>query len=324
MTQHIKCLNCGQELNKSDKYCSHCGQINRENNLNFKYFVSEFLSANFNVDSKIFLTLKLLITSPATLTKEFLEGKRTKYITPVRLYLIISLVYFFVLSFGGYEENLGGDSIIKFNATDTTLSSPVINLNDSLTPSKIIKSPIVTGNIDEQTFSNIIDSLAVSDSRITEIGEMTLEDSTSIIRDKLLPKLKILNTDSGKLDFWRQLTEYASVGMFLLMPFSALILFGLFSSREYYIQHLILSLHMHSLAFLLFTFFNLIAMMISWSYFSTIEISILLIIVYLWLKYFYDLGWGKAIWKTLLFLIFYDIILLVFFIIIIGFSLFNF
>lgn len=323
-SQLNKCLNCEHELNKSDKFCPNCRQINRENNLNFKYLISEFLSANFNLDSKIYLTLKLLITSPAMLTKAFLKGKRTKYITPVRLYLIISLVYFFVLSISGYEDNIGDDSMIQISMNDTISDQPVAKKTDSLSTVHPPNFPIVTGENKIQTFSSIIDSLVVSDTRNSEIEEITLEDSSGIIQENLIAKLNRLNTDSGNQDFWRQLTEYASIGMFLLMPFSALILFGLFSSKSYYIEHLILTLHIHSLAFLLFTFFNLLEMVISWSYFDLIEISILIIIVYLWLKSFYNLGWGKAIWKAILFLIFYVILLIVFFIIIAGFSWFNF
>ncbi len=323
-SQQGNCLNCDHELKMSDKFCPNCGQANRENNLNFKYVGSEFLSANFNLDSKIYLTLKLLITSPATLTKAFLKGNRTKYITPVRLYLIISLVYFFVLSFSSYEDNIGGDSMIKINVDDTLTGQPISENIGDLSFGEKSKNPIITGDNNKQAFSDIIDSLEASGIRTTNTEGITLEDSSGIIQENLVPKLRKLNTDSGKEDFWKNLTEYASMGMFLLMPFSALILFGLFSSKSYYIQHLIFTLHLHSLAFLLFTFFNLLEMVVSWSYFNVIEISILIIIVYMWLKSFYNLSWGKAIWKTILFLIFYDIVLLLFFIIIVGFSLFNF
>lgn len=323
MTQTIKCLNCGQEVKKSDKFCSNCGQANRPNNLNFKYFVSEFLSANFNLDSKIYLTLKLLITSPATLTKTFLEGKRTKYITPVRLYLIISLVFFFVLSLSDIEDNIGGDSFVQIHLNDTLNSQPLSDNIGDLSFGGETENQIISQDSAKKTISNIIDSLGVSGITNSSNG-ITLEDSTGIIEETIVPKFRKLNTASGRKDFWKNLTEYSSMGMFLLMPFSALILFGLFRSKSYYIQHLILSLHMHSIAFLLFTFFNLLDFVINWSYFNLIEISILIIIVYLWLKSFYNLGWGKAIWKTVLFLILYDIALLLFFIIIIGFSLFNF
>ena len=46
------------------------------------------------MDGKIVQTLKVLVTKPGMLTKEFLEGRRARYISPFRLYLTISVVFF--------------------------------------------------------------------------------------------------------------------------------------------------------------------------------------------------------------------------------------
>jgi Protein of unknown function (DUF3667) len=45
-------------------------------------------------DGKLATTLRLLVTRPGQLTIDFLDGKRARYITPLRLYLSVSLVYF--------------------------------------------------------------------------------------------------------------------------------------------------------------------------------------------------------------------------------------
>lgn len=302
--QEVTCLNCEYIFDASFHFCPQCGQANKENKLDFKYFISEFLSANFNLDSKIFQTIKLLLWSPATLTKAFLEGKRTRYITPVRLYLIISLVYFFVLSFDDFSANMNNDGFLRVNVSNENDSTVISNAMDSL------------------NVSRVLDSLAIPDKGAERISELTA-DSTDIIEQKLVPKLKKLNTAQGRQDFWKLLTEYASLGMFVLMPFSALLLFGLFSAKSYYLQHLILSLHLHSLAFLLFTFFNIVALLISWQVFDILEIILLIVVVVTCLKSYYNLGWGRAIWKSLLFLFLYDVLLLFFFLIIAGASLAN-
>ena len=93
----IICPNCENEFDDAYGYCPNCGQANKKVTLSFKYFISEFLLANFNIDSKIYQTFKLLIFSPARLTTEFFNCKRARYIPPVRLYLLISMVYFAVL-----------------------------------------------------------------------------------------------------------------------------------------------------------------------------------------------------------------------------------
>jgi hypothetical protein len=45
-------------------------------------------------NSKIVQTLKLLLFKPGELTAEFLRGRRSRYITPLRLYLVCSLLFF--------------------------------------------------------------------------------------------------------------------------------------------------------------------------------------------------------------------------------------
>jgi len=56
--------------------------------------VHEFL----HLDGKIFQTLQLLVTKPGELTLEYLRGRRARYISPVRLYLTLSLLFFAVAS----------------------------------------------------------------------------------------------------------------------------------------------------------------------------------------------------------------------------------
>ena len=52
--------------------------------------VHEFL----HVDSKIFRTVKLLLLKPGFLTREYFEGRRVRYVSPLRLYLVFSVINF--------------------------------------------------------------------------------------------------------------------------------------------------------------------------------------------------------------------------------------
>jgi len=128
----IICPNCEKEFDSSFNYCPHCGQKNIDPDPKLKHFISEFLSANFNIDSKIFITLKALILKPALLSKEFLAGKREKYLTPVRLYLLISLVYFFIISIAP-DDNSHIVGINDTEVVDSDSSNVVISI-DSINP----------------------------------------------------------------------------------------------------------------------------------------------------------------------------------------------
>lgn len=75
-------------------YCSECGQKDSQL-LSIKEILKEFSDNVFSFDTRFFITLKYLITKPGLLTTEYWLGRRTKYLPPLRLYLVMSLMYFF-------------------------------------------------------------------------------------------------------------------------------------------------------------------------------------------------------------------------------------
>ena len=89
------CKNCNSEL--GGLYCSECGQKNSQL-LSIKETLKEFTDNVFSFDTRFFITLKYLITKPGLLTTEYWLGRRTKYLPPLRLYLVMSLMYFFISS----------------------------------------------------------------------------------------------------------------------------------------------------------------------------------------------------------------------------------
>jgi hypothetical protein len=59
-----------------------------------RHFTHDAVHEFLHLDGKIFQTLKLLISKPGELTLEYFRGRRARYISPVRLYLTCSLLYF--------------------------------------------------------------------------------------------------------------------------------------------------------------------------------------------------------------------------------------
>jgi len=86
------CLNCGAPL--AGQWCAACGQRETELRPTVHELLHEALHELVHLDGKIIRTLSLLVSKPGALTKEFLEGKRVRSVTPIRLYLICSLLFF--------------------------------------------------------------------------------------------------------------------------------------------------------------------------------------------------------------------------------------
>ena len=93
-----RCPNCNNEL--TGEYCSSCGQKRYDHNdRKVSTFIKNFFEESFSFDSKFFRSLKLLLISPGFLTHEFMMGKIASYVTPMKMYLFVSIVTFFISSF---------------------------------------------------------------------------------------------------------------------------------------------------------------------------------------------------------------------------------
>src|SRR4029077_21170746 len=92
------CENCGAEL--QGHWCAKCGQAAVEYKRSFRHVIIDVLDSFLNWDSKFFATLVWLIARPWHLTNEFVRGRRVRYLHPIRLYLLASIVFFFVVNYG--------------------------------------------------------------------------------------------------------------------------------------------------------------------------------------------------------------------------------
>ena len=91
------CPNCDAEF--SGRYCSNCGQRAVAHLRPTLHDLSHEAFHEFShVDNKIIRTLKLLLFKPGMLTREFFEGKRARSVSPIRLYLLASVLFFGVIA----------------------------------------------------------------------------------------------------------------------------------------------------------------------------------------------------------------------------------
>src|SRR5213592_4585827 len=100
-TQHqplTHCENCGTQLR--GHWCAQCGQPAIDYRRSFRYVIADLLDEFLNWDSKFFATIVLLVARPWKLTNQFLAGHRVRYVHPLRLYLLASILFFFAVNYG--------------------------------------------------------------------------------------------------------------------------------------------------------------------------------------------------------------------------------
>ncbi len=92
------CENCGAPL--QGHWCAQCGQPAIDYRRSFRHVIADLLDEFLNWDSKFFRSIALLLVKPWTLTNEFLAGHRVRYVNPLRLYLLASILFFFAVNYG--------------------------------------------------------------------------------------------------------------------------------------------------------------------------------------------------------------------------------
>lgn len=237
------------------------------------------------------MTLKDLILRPGFLTREYTAGRRVRYLNPIRMYVFISALFFLAL-YAGKEEppaqetapaaGAGGnifrqqfadslraaakgggakpDSIRRVvngemaARLDTTVLKPDRKESASM---DFTSSGMVVLNIIENKYNTLreYDSIqALLPDSARDRGVMSW-----ILRNNIRMKEK-----HGRSSMHLEINIQHTIPkiMFVLLPLFALLV-GIFYSRGkyYYTQHVIFSMHFHSLYFLIFLFFSLFSLL---------------------------------------------------------------
>ncbi|WP_017731788.1 DUF3667 domain-containing protein [Nafulsella turpanensis] len=305
------CLDCGKPLTESDHFCPNCGQENRELQLRLKDLLSDFMSNYFAFDSKLGRSLHHFFLRPGYLTRHYNEGKRVRYVHPLRLYLIISVLFFFFLSY-----------LLAFQLQEASFQlmanekSSVTNEKDSVAMAQLRENPRFSAAADtlipqaessvdgfqkilqwigdkEMTDEVLMDSLGVQQAtRNSENFQLLLKQSRRVVQkdmDVFIPYV----------------LKNLPLMMFLLLPIFALYLKMLFRNKpNFYISHIIHALHIHSMAFLLLSLFLIIGWASGYFFFW---VTFLLITLYAFLsvKQVYQKGWARTLLNFCLLGMFY-------------------
>ncbi|MBN3519989.1 DUF3667 domain-containing protein [Algoriphagus lutimaris] len=270
-------------LTNEDNFCPFCGQENVDQRVTIIRFLKDFVSNYLNFETVFFQTLPVFLFHPGKLTSTFNEGKRRKYIHPIRLYLITSLFYFFIVSLVIPADLV--DRIMSGEITSEGIekdSQGLMKINSRA--SETFDSLKKTGQLDEIKNLGInLDSMQLNAENLENIDQLAQDSIKS--SQNLWKRLRAMSidpevSDSAFSEALSQTSFNVSIGldvpqkrkfvansslfissaaqnlplmMFLLLPFFAFLLWLLnIRSKKYYVEHLIHGLHIHSFAYVLY------------------------------------------------------------------------
>lgn len=99
----VTCLNCGAPA--PGKFCPECGQETAREPRTVAQFFDGLIAQYVAREGQLWQTLSKLFFVPGALTVEYIAGRRARYLRPLQLYLIASLIVFAAVQFFGL--NLG-------------------------------------------------------------------------------------------------------------------------------------------------------------------------------------------------------------------------
>jgi len=109
------CLNCSAPM--LGEFCYQCGQPKRGMIRHLPSLIADFFDSVFNLDTRTVRTLGPLLTKPGFLSTEYFAGRRTRYVTPLRLYLFLSVIAFLAAAMVSHPRGEGGN--VGFSVGDT-------------------------------------------------------------------------------------------------------------------------------------------------------------------------------------------------------------
>jgi len=218
------CKNCGATTNGN--FCHQCGQATHLHVPSAREFLHEFMAHYVAIEGKLWRSLKLLLFKPGLLSREYIEGRRVRYVEPLRLYLSFSIIFFAMMKLSGVE---------------------IMNVGARTDAPAAISAP--AGTQPPQTGESA-EFLKVRADTVAWLGKRNPAVAERAARFLDLPEAQ--RKETAKRVFY----SYTPYAIFLMMPVFALYLKLLYLGKgRRYGEHFLFALHSNAFAFLMLSLF---------------------------------------------------------------------
>ena len=231
------CLNCNYVV--ENRFCPNCGQENKETKESFHYLFTHTIEDIVHYDSGFWKTIKYLLFYPAKLTKEYTSGRRQTFVAPVKLYIFISFITFFIMSV--IPDTDEKSNFLNFGNPKKDI---VVNNNKS-------KNQLSSQSLEDVKKYDSIQKTLPLEKRDTEVERWSVKTSSSIVQK--------LRSENFVEKFNESIIHNLPKGLFILMPLFALVLWLFHNKKKwYYFDHGIFTLHYFSMLLLSLTLYSLL------------------------------------------------------------------
>jgi len=228
------CLNCGAHL--TGQYCGQCGQRAVGRLISIWQLLRDAFGDLLELDSRLWRTMIPLLIRPGLLTKDYLEGRRARYMPPFRMYLVLSLL-FFVVAFFNPRDDLA------------IFYEPVVEPTVEIVPEEEVLADEDSEDSEEDEPDDRYDC---------KFDEYDLSGAPEWLKRRITPErmeeaCKRVQT-VGDTGLGKAVLEITPAALIVLLPIMAFVLKLLYPlSHRYYVEHLLFFVHFHSFMFFILT-----------------------------------------------------------------------
>jgi hypothetical protein len=259
-----QCLNCGTDL--KGPFCYYCGQPDRNFMRFFPALLRDLMEDVLDLDSRFMRTIKPLLFKPGRLTKDYMEGRRFRYVPPMRLYIFSSILFFLLAAFLSSDavsiKSAGNDDGFVHITTDSTEEQQEVEEALQNLPDNIRAQVNVAGVADESRPEeddsngfNLDDIQFNSEPWDRETNPVDIKWLPGWLNDRINDEIEESPQKAEQINenpnlIIDKVFDILPATMFVLLPLVALIFkFWYLFAKRYYVEHLIFSLHNHSYVF---------------------------------------------------------------------------
>jgi hypothetical protein len=248
------CANCGAAV--ADAYCGRCGQRALHHVESLREFLGEAAEVLTHADSRVWRTFIPLVFRPGFLTQQYLQGRRASYLPPFRLYIVLSVIFFLVVSFNtDVPNNTAGGHVGAREAASQASAALKQALDESTDPE------------DRAVLRQQLQRLNTLDEKLTPAAGATeklscAQISTGVslptwLAPRMISACEKIMADNGK-ELAQSLFHNIGRAMFVFLPLLAALMKILYwRPKHFYVEHLLLLLHNHAFLFLIMSIFIL-------------------------------------------------------------------
>jgi hypothetical protein len=257
------------------QYCGNCGQRSRNRLISIWQLLREAFGDLLELDSRLWRTLLPLLIRPGQLTKDYLEGRRARYMPPFRTYLVLSVIFFIVAFFDPQddlsmffepdapptaEEIAASEEKKKQGAVEEEeqRATALLKLQE-LEAEGTISQDVIDEFNEDGGFVISFDDEDDGDGLFGDCENMNLTDEedapewlTKRFSDERLKQICERNKARGNDNIADAILDNIPVALIVLLPIMALVLKILYPlSRRYFVEHLLFFVHFHAFFFLI-------------------------------------------------------------------------